>query len=312
MKKIVVVIPCFNEQGNIFPMYDRLKKVFENLKKYDYSFIFVNNGSIDNSDEIFRKLAKKDKKVKVIYLSRNFYKSQGAYSAGIDYSDGDGVVLIDGDIQDPPEKIPDLIKKWEKGYDIVYGIRVKRKGSKFRKFAYKLFYRLFHKLSYLRIPVDAGDFSLIDKKIVKIISKFPERNRYIRGLRAWVGFKSIGVPYVRDERKTGMTTNSLVDNIKWAFFAIVSFSYAPLNLISWLAFVTVVLTLIAIVIYTTLYFIFPGNPRGFQTLLLVVLFLGGIQLICFAIIAQYLGVMFEEIKGRPKYIVEKILNDKQK
>ena len=127
MKKISVVIPCFNEEGNILPMYNRLKKTFKKIP-YDYSFIYVNNGSTDNSDKVFEKLAKKDKKVKVIYLSRNFYKSQGAYSAGIDYADGDAVVLIDGDIQDPPEKIPDLIKKWESGYSIVNGVRIKRKG----------------------------------------------------------------------------------------------------------------------------------------------------------------------------------------
>lgn len=309
MKKISVIIPCFNESGNILPMYERLIKVFKHIK-YDYSFIYVNNGSTDTSNKIFEELARKDKKVKVIYLSRNFYKSQGAYSAGIDYADGDAVVLIDGDIQDPPEKIPELIKKWEGGYSIVYGVRIKRKGSKFRRIAYKLFYRLFHKLSYLKIPIDAGDFSLLDKKIADIIKKFPERNRYVRGLRAWVGFKSIGVPYIRDERNTGITTNSLIDNINWAIFAIISFSYAPLGLIAWLAFFTVLLTILAIIVYTVLYFIYPGNPRGYQTLLITVLFLGGIQLICFSIIAQYLAVIFDEIKGRPKYIIEKILNDK--
>src|SRR3989344_592906 len=159
MKKISVVIPCFNEEGNIFPMYERLIKVFK-LIEYDYSFIYVNNGSTDSSDKIFVKLAKKDKKVKVIYLSRNFYKSKGAYSAGIDYADGDAVVLIDGDIQDPPEVIPQLIKKWEQGFDVVYGSRIKRKESLARRVGYKLFYRLFKKVSYIDIPLDAGDFSL--------------------------------------------------------------------------------------------------------------------------------------------------------
>lgn len=305
--KISVVIPCYNEEKNIVPMYDRLKATFKKIP-YGYEFIFVNNGSTDNSDKIFERIAGKDKKVIIIALSRNFYKSQGAYTAGIDYSSGDATVLIDGDIQDPPEKIPDLVKKWEQGYAIVYGVRVKRKDSLFRKIAYKLFYRLFQKLSYIKIPVDAGDFSLLDKKVVKIFKQLPERNRYVRGLRAWVGFKSIGMPYVRQGRHAGFTTNSFIDNIKWALFAIFSFSYAPLGLISWLAFLTVVLTAIAIVIYTATYFIYPGNPRGFQTLLLITLFLGGIQLVCFSIIAQYLGIMFDEIKKRPKYIVEKIIN----
>lgn len=309
MKKISVIIPCFNESGNILPMYDRLNKVFKTLN-YEYSYIYINNGSTDNSDKIFEKLALKDKKVKVIYLSRNFYKSQGAYTAGIDYADADAVVLLDGDIQDPPEKIPELIKKWEEGYDIVYGVRKKRKGSKFRRFAYKAFYRIFQRVSYVNMPLDAGDFSLIDRKIVEILKQMPERNRYIRGLRAWVGFKSIGVPYIRDERNAGLTTNSLIDNINWALFAIFSFSYAPLGLISLLAFITVILSAVAIVIYTTLYFLYPGTPKGFQTLLLAVLFLGSVQLICFSILAQYQGIMFDEIKKRPKYIIEKILNDK--
>lgn len=309
MKKVSVIIPCFNESGNILPMYDRLNKVFKTLH-YEYSYIYINNGSTDNSDKIFEKLALKDKKVKVIYLSRNFYKSQGAYTAGIDYADADAVVLLDGDIQDPPEKIPELIKKWEEGYDVVYGVRSKRKGSKFRRFAYKAFYRIFQKVSYINMPLDAGDFSLIDRKIVEILKQMPERNRYIRGLRAWVGFKSIGVPYIRDERNAGLTTNSLIDNINWALFAIFSFSYAPLGLISLLAFITVILSAVAIVIYTTLYFLYPGTPKGFQTLLLAVLFLGSVQLICFSILAQYQGIMFDEIKKRPKYIIEKILNDK--
>lgn len=309
MKKISVIIPCFNESGNILPMYDRLNKVFKTLN-YEYSYIYINNGSTDNSDKIFEKLALNDKKVKVIYLSRNFYKSQGAYTAGIDYADADAVVLLDGDIQDPPEKIPELIKKWEEGYDIVYGVRKKRKGSKFRRFAYKAFYRIFQRVSYINMPLDAGDFSLIDRKIVEILKQMPERNRYIRGLRAWVGFKSIGVPYIRDERNAGLTTNSLIDNINWALFAIFSFSYAPLGLISLLAFITVILSAVAIVIYTTLYFLYPGTPKGFQTLLLAVLFLGSVQLICFSILAQYQGIMFDEIKKRPKYIIEKILNDK--
>lgn len=311
-KLISVVIPCYNEEENILPMYERLTKVFAQLLKYSYEIIYVNNGSTDGSEKIFAKLANKDKNVIVISLSRNFYKSQGAYTAGLDYAAGDAAVLIDGDIQDPPEKIPELIKKWEEGYDVVYGVRIKRSESLFRKIGYKLFYQLFHRLSYIKMPVDAGDFSLLDKKVVEIFRQLPERNRYIRGLRAWVGFKSTGVPYERQERYKGFTTNSLIDNVNWALFAIFSFSYAPLGLISWLAFFTVGLSAIAIVIYTALYFIYPGAPRGFQTLLIIILFLGGIQLICFSIIAQYLGIMFEEIKRRPKYIIKEILNDKRK
>ncbi len=305
-KRISVVIPCYNEEGNILPMYGRLLKVFKKLP-YAYEFIYVNNGSIDGSYKIFKKLAQKDTHVVIISLSRNFYKSQGAYTAGIDNATGDAVVLIDGDIQDPPEVIPDLIKKWEKGYDVVYGVRVKRKGSLLLRICYKFFYKVFKSLSYINIPVDAGDFSIIDKKVAKIISAFPEKNRYIRGLRAWVGFRSIGVDYIREERYKGLTTNSFIDNIRWALFAIFSFSYVPLELISWLAAFTVVFSTFGAIGYTISYFFSPG-PQGFQTLLLVTFFLGGIQLVCFSIIAQYMSIILDEIKGRPKYIVEEILN----
>lgn len=304
---ISIVIPCFNEAENIPTLYRRIQKSIKNLP-YTFEMIFVNNGSTDNSEEIFQRLAKKDQTVKVIFLSRNFYKSQGAYTAGIDYVKGDAVILIDGDLQDPPEKIPDLIKKWKDGYEVVYGVRMKRKESFIRKAGYKLFYRLFRRLSYIDIPLDAGDFSLLNKEIIDIFKKLPERNRYIRGLRAWVGFRHIGVPYVREERHKGFSTNSFIDNIKWASFAIFSFSYAPLGFISWLAFFTVALAVLGIVGYTVAYFFTPHIPRGFQTLLLAVLFLGGVQLTCFSIIAQYLSIMFEEIKGRPKYIIKKILN----
>lgn len=308
-KKIAVVVPCYNEEDNIKPMYERLSKVFSRLA-YSYEFIFVDNGSTDESDAIFEKLVKKDPRVVVLKLSRNFYKSQGAYTAGIDYALADAVILIDGDIQDPPELIPSLIKKWEEGFDIVYGSRIKRNDSLIRRISYKFFYRIFKKLSYINIPLDAGDFSLIDKKVAEIFKMMPEKNRYIRGLRAWVGFKSIGVAYERQQRHKGMTTNSFIDNIRWAIFAIFSFSYVPLELISWLAFGAVMLTGLATIIFSIRFFTYPGTPRGIQTVLIAVLFLGGVQLICFSIIAQYLGIMFEEIKKRPKYIVEKILKKK--
>lgn len=304
---ISIVIPCFNEAENIIPLYTRIKKSIQNLR-YVSEIIFVNNGSTDHSGIIFKKLAEQDKQVKVIFLSRNFYKSQGAYTAGIDYSKGDAVILIDGDLQDPPEKIPDLIRKWEKGYDIVYGVRIKRKESLVRKIFYKIFYRLFKKLSYINIPLDAGDFSVLDKKVVVVFQQLQERNRYIRGLRAWVGFRSCGVPYERQERHRGFSSNSFIDNIKWAAFAIFSFSYMPLELISLLAFFTVSAAILGIIGYTISYFLNPNVPKGFQTLLLSSLFLGAIQLICFTIIAQYLKIIFEEIKRRPKYIIDKILN----
>lgn len=304
--KLSIIIPCYNELDNILPMHTRVTTVLKKLS-YEYEIIFVDNGSTDDSRSLFEKIAKKDPRVIVIVLSRNFYKSQGAYTAGIDYATGEAIILIDGDLQDPPELIPQFVKQWKKGFHIVYGKRVKRTESTLRKIGYHYFYKLFRKLSYLDMPTDAGDFSLIDRRVADIMKQMPERNRYIRGLRAWVGFTSIGVPYEREERYYGRTTNSMIDNVRWALFAIMSFSYAPLELISWLAFVTVFLAGIGLIIYTVLYFIVPHAPRGFQTILMIVLFLGGIQLVCFSIIAQYLSIMFEEIKQRPKYIVDAII-----
>lgn len=304
-KHISVVIPCYNEKDNIEVMHKRLTEVFAKLS-YSYELIFVDNGSTDESPIIFSSLVQKDGHVTVLTLSRNFYKSQGAYTAGLDYTTADAAVLIDGDIQDPPEVIPKLLKKWEDGYDVVYGSRIKRKEGLVRRVGYRLFYRLFKRLSYIDIPLDAGDFSIVDRKVLDIFKQLPEKNRYIRGLRAWVGFKNIGVPYDRKERYRGFTTNSFIDNIRWAVFAIFSFSYAPLEFISWLAFGSLALTGLGAIIFSIRYFTYPGTPRGIQTLLLVVLFFGGVQLICFSIIAQYLGIMFEEIKGRPKYIIAKV------
>ena len=217
--------------------------------------------------------------------------------------------MLDGDIQDPPELIPRFIEKWENGYEIVYGERIKRKGSLFRRVSYKLFYRIFRKFSYIKIPLDAGDFSIIDRKVIDILKIMPERNRYIRGLRAWVGYNAIGIPYTREERYKGFTTNSFYNNIEWALFAIFSFSYVPLRFITLLALCTLIGIFLLTGLSTILFFLAPGiAPRGFQSLFLAIFGLGAIQLLCFSIISEYMIIMFEEIKGRPKYIIDHVLN----
>lgn len=307
-KRISAIVPCYNEQPNITEMYQRLARELTQVTG-DWEIIFIDNGSTDESYQIFSKLAKRDKRVSVIVFSRNFYKSQGAYTAGIDFATGDCAILLDGDIQDPPELIGKMVKFWQKGYEIVYGERIERAGNRLRNFAYKIFYRILSRVSYIDIPQDAGDFSLLDKRVIEVMRQMPERDRYIRGLRAWVGFKSIGLPYRRAERKRGKTTNSLVDNIRWAILGIFSFSYVPLELISWLAVFTFILSGIALLIYTVLYFVIPNAPRGFQTLLVSVLFLGSIQLLALSIIAHYVGKIFEEVKGRPKYVIREVIND---
>lgn len=293
--------------GQAIPiMHERLTRVLSGLK-LDYEIIFVNDGSPDNSEEVLAELAARDKKVVAINHTRNF-SSQNAFMSGMALATGDAVVLLDGDLQDPPEIIPKLVEKWQAGYDVVYGVRVKRQASLFMQAAYKLFYRIFQKLSYVKVPVDAGDFSLMDRKVVRVLTSMPERDLFLRGLRAWVGFRQIGVPYVRPERMFGRTTNSLVKNLRWARKGIFSFSFAPLEWVSYVAGIVTVLAAAAIIVYIVLFF-FYGAPQGFLTLLVAVLFLGSVQLLALSVIGEYVAKVFEEVKGRPKYIVKSIFND---
>lgn len=301
-KNLSVVVPCFNEEKNILEMHRRLKEVLRK-KVSDYEIIFVDNGSTDRSSKIFQSIVKKDPHVGVLVYSRNF-GPHGAYTGGLDYVKGDAVVFIDGDLQDPPELIGKMIDKWQEGYDVVYGIRKKRKGSILRKLLTLLFYRVLNKLSYVRIPLDVGDYSLMDRKVVNLIKDMPEHNKYFTGLRAWVGFQQIGIEYDRTERNAGVTKFSLIDYFRWALNSIFSFSYKPLEVISYLAILVFLLSLFGIFIYILDFFFYPNNPRGFITLILVILFLGGVQLLCLSIIGQYLANIFEEVKNRPKYIVK--------
>lgn len=308
-KKISVIIPCYNEQGNIKELARRLQETLSRNTR-DYELIFVDNKSTDATREILRRLAADDPRVMALFFARNFGHSQYGFTAGSEYATGDAVVWTDADLQDPPEIIEEFIKKWQENYDVVYGIRKKRRGGIFMRAAYKLFYRLYKKMSYLDIPLDAGDFSLMDRKVIDIINAMPERDRYVRGLRAWAGFRAIGVPYTREERHEGKTSNNIRKNIWWAKKAIFSFSYTPLEFIFYLSLVVFIASITAIIGYLIAYFVNPG-PRGFTTLLMVVLFLGSSQLLALSIIAEYIGRIFEEVKGRPKYVIEEIVGGKQ-
>ncbi|MBI2064701.1 MAG: glycosyltransferase family 2 protein [Candidatus Yanofskybacteria bacterium] len=308
---ISVVVTCYRDEGNITEMHRRLTSVLSKID-IEYEIIFVNDASPDKAGDILKDIASKDKSVTVMTQSRNF-GAQNAFTAGMKQAIGQAVVIMDGDLQDPPELIPEFIAKWRLGYDVVYGIRRKRELSmgKIKEQIYHLFYVIFDRLSYVRIPRDVGDFSIMDRKIVDIITAMPERDRFIRGLRAWAGFKQIGVPYTRPERFSGKSTNSIVANTKWARKAIFSFSYAPMELVSRIAFFTMTTAMIAIFYYLIFYFI-KGAPQGFATLIIVVLFLGSIQLLSLAIIGEYLARIFEESKQRPQYITQEILNDHRK
>ncbi|MBV9866365.1 MAG: glycosyltransferase family 2 protein [Abitibacteriaceae bacterium] len=306
-KKLSAIIACYRDAPAVPIMHERLVAVFEKLGA-DYEIIFVNDGSPDNAREVLTELAGRDKHVIVINHTRAF-GSQNAFTSGMRIATGDAVILLDGDLQDPPEMIEPFYSKWQEGYDVVYGIRVKREATPFLKVAYKAFYRVFRKLSYVSIPLDAGDFSLIDRKVVSALNSLPENNRFLRGLRAWVGFKQTGVPYVRPERMFGRTTNSLLKNLGWARKAIFSFSYVPLDIITWLAITIVGFSTLAIIWQIGIRFFRPAlTPGGFTTIIVLILFLGGIQLLCLSIIGSYLSHIYDEVKHRPPFLVESIIN----
>jgi len=309
-KTISAVIACYNESPSIPEMHQRLTSTFEKIG-VNYEIIFVNDGSTDDSELVLKKICAKDKKTTAILHSRNF-SSQNSFTSGMMQSSGDSVVLFDGDLQDPPELISEFVKEWEKGYDVVYGIRTKREGNKLLQLCYKLFYRIFKKLSYINVPLDAGDFSLMDKKVVQAINSLPEKDRYIRGLRAWVGFKQIGVEYTRPDRSFGSSTNNIFKNIRWAKKGIFSFSYIPLELVSYLSYFIVVLSAIALFIYLISYILLSNPPEGITTIIIIVLFLGGTQLLSLGFISEYIAKILEETKNRPKFIIKEIINDNKK
>ena len=288
-------------------MHERLVSVFTRLG-VDYEIIFVDDASPDNAAEVLAELAARSKNVTVITHTRNF-GSQSAFTSGMRVATGDAVVLLDGDLQDPPELIEPFYEKWRQGYDVVYGRRVKRDATLLLQVAYKVFYRLFRAASYVPMPLDAGDFSLLDRRVVDALNSLPENNRFLRGLRAWVGFRQVGIPYTRPERMFGRTTNSLLKNLAWARQGILSFSYIPLDLITFIALATVVVGLLLAAVQIVVRIIRPDLvPSGFTTLIILILFLGGIQLLCLAIIGSYLAHIYDEVKRRPSYLVRSILN----
>jgi polyisoprenyl-phosphate glycosyltransferase len=305
--RLSAVIPCYREAESIPVMHERLTSAFEELG-VDYEIIFVDSGSPDHTPEVLAELASRDRRVTVVHHTRAF-GSQSAYSSGMRLATGDAVVLMDGDLQDPPELIPALVARWREGYEVVYGERVAREGPAAMNATRKAFYRVFQRLSYVSMPVDAGDFSLLDRRVVDAINAMPETHRFVRGLRAFVGYRQIGVRYERPERLFGRSSNNFVANMGWARRAIVSFSYAPLDLIGWLALFTTAAAILAAIVEIVLKIADPGAaPKGYATLIVVVLFVGGVQMICFSVIGSYMAHMYEEIKARPPYILDRVLN----
>ncbi len=310
-RKISAIIACYRDGQAVPFMYERLTKTFKKIG-VDYEIIFVNDGSPDNTEEILKKLVKKDGHVIGINHSRNF-SSQMAFTSGMEIATGDGIVFLDGDLQDPPEIIEKFYEKWLEGYDVIYGVRVKREAPFYMQIAYVLFYRFFHKMSYVKIPLDAGDFSLIDRKVVEVMKLFPERDRFLRGLRAWVGFKQTGVPYVRPERMFGKTTNNFLKNFQWATKGIFSFSYVPLQLMTLTSLAVFFISVIAMIAQILLRLLFPNlAPKGLTTIITIILFLGSVQLLGLSILGEYIGKIFEEVKSRPKFVVKSVFRSSKR
>jgi polyisoprenyl-phosphate glycosyltransferase len=305
--KLSAVIACYRDEQAVPVMYERLVKTFAEIGA-EYEIIFVNDGSPDNARAVLAELAATDPNLVVINHARAF-GSQSAFTSGMRIATGDAVVLMDGDLQDPPELIPEFVARWKDGYDVVYGERVQRVASPVMRFAYKGFYRVFKRLAYVNVPLDAGDFSLIDRRVVDAINALPEKHRFLRGLRAWVGYKQLGVPYVRPERMFGRSTNSLRKNLGWARRAIVAFSYVPLDIITGLALAVVAFSVVALLAEIVIRILDPSSaPKGFTTVIVIILFIGGIQLLCMSIMGSYMAHMYEEIKGRPSFVVESVIN----
>jgi len=305
---VSAIIACYKDDRAIPIMYDRLKRTFTDLN-IDYEIIFVNDCSPDDSEEIIRQITRDDRRVRGISHSRNF-GSQSAFRSGMAIASKNASVLLDGDLQDPPELIAEFVAQWRKGYDVVYGRRVKREATLLMQAAYKLFYRVFDKFSYVDIPHDAGDFSLLDRRVVEALLRFPERDLFIRGIRAYAGFKQIGVDYVRPERMFGTTTNSFWKNIGWAKKGILSFSYVPLTVLSVIGSLLFTITAAAMVIQVIGRLVFPSAiPKGITTVLLAILFFGSLNLLALGIVGEYIAKVFEEVKRRPHFLRRSIIRD---
>lgn len=313
MKKVSVVIPMYYEEEVAEECYKRVSKTLKELKEYEYEIIFVNDGSQDKTLKILEEIARKDSNVKVISFSRNF-GHQAAVTAGIKEVTGDAIVIMDADLQDPPELIPDMLKYWEQGNEIIYGTRKTRKGeSAFKLLTAKMFYKTLNALSDVEIPKDTGDFRLVDRKVIDVINNMPEHNKFLRGLFSWVGFKQMSYEYERQGRVAGKTKYPLKKMLKLASDGIISFSTKPLKLLGTLGVLSIVISVI-ILIYALISYAFKLNnlSAGWTSIMVAITFFAGVQLLSIWIMSEYIGRIYEETKKRPQYIVDKKINIENK
>jgi len=298
-----IIAPIYNEKENLPELYRRVSEVMDSTNE-PWELVLVDDGSTDGSTDIIRQLADSDRRVRPVIFARNF-GHQLAVTAGLDYARGQAVVIIDADLQDPPEVILDLIAKWREGYEVVYAMRVKREGESWFKLATAaIFYRLIYRITDVDIPRDTGDFRLLDRKVVDVIKQMRERHRFLRGMSVWVGFRQTGVKYQRAARFAGETKYPLRKMLKFASDAVTSFSYFPLQLATYLGFFSAGMSILAIPVVA--FMRITGSQEAFAgqaTTLIAVLFLGGVQLISLGLLGEYIGRLYDEAKGRPLYIV---------
>ncbi|MCI9247439.1 MAG: glycosyltransferase family 2 protein [Clostridia bacterium] len=309
MKKVSLVIPMYYEEEVAKECYNRVTKVLSSLQDYTYEIVFINDGSKDKTLEILEEITKQDTNVKVISFARNF-GHQCAVTAGLQEVTGDAIVIIDADLQDPPELIPDMLKLWENGNEVIYGKRKTRDGeSKFKLLTAKMFYQTLNALSDVDIPKDTGDFRLVDKKVVDVINSLPEHNKFLRGLFSWVGFKQTAFEYERKERFAGKTKYPLKKMLKLASDGIISFSTKPLKIVGGLGILSMVVSVL-ILIYAIVSFIFHLHnlTAGWTSLMVTMTFLSGIILISLWMIGEYIARIYDEVKQRPQYIIDKKIN----
>lgn len=304
-----IIAPIYNERENLPELHRRVTEVMNSTGE-SWELILVDDGSSDSSSDIIRDLAKKDSHVRPVIFARNF-GHQVAVTAGLDYSRGEAVVIIDADLQDPPELILEMAKKWKEGNEVVYAVRVEREGeSWFKLWTASLFYRIIYRITDVKIPLDTGDFRLMDRKVVNVMNQMREKHRFLRGMSAWVGFKQVGVEYKRAARVAGETKYPFRKMFKLAVNAVTGFSYFPLQVATYVGFASAVIAILAIPL--VIYLRVAGHQQltGQATTLIAVLFLGGVQLISLGVLGEYIGRLYDEAKGRPLYIVREAPEDK--
>ena len=311
MKKISAIIPMYNEEKVVKECYKRMTNVLTNLNDYDYEIVFIDDGSKDKTFELLQEIAIFDMNVKVISFTRNF-GHQAAVIAGLKVVDGECAIIIDADLQDPPELIPDMIKLWEAGNKIIYGKRKKRKGeSIFKISSAKIFYKTLNMLADVEIPRDTGDFRLVDKEAINVINKMPEHNKFLRGLWSWTGFKQVPFEYERDKRFAGKTKYPFRKMMKLAQDGIIGFSTKPLKIVGALGIASILISII-ILVYALISYAFKLNnlEPGWTSIMVTVTLFAGVQLVSLWIISEYIGRIYDEVKSRPQYIISKTINIK--